>query len=319
MDNINLYRSKTSKKIIQNKIPKYNVDKRKSDGIAENVFLNKIKAIHNNKLNKIPVNHRLSIQDSNMFAFSKLINNLKPDTNEKPKKRDKDYYLNLLNNIYLNDSHLSSNKNVIKNSFKRRESNAIKKYEKKISMNTPKIMNYQNNFKIVIPNSDKKLDIISQNPNCEPNNQMNNLDNCIKDGISSKKENNISNEAKNSKLTKRYFSQKTVSKFKAKNGLKIKKKENKITNKEEKEIYDKIKERKISENNKEIKINENFDQTNNNKKESKNNDKEETELDIDNNKNPPNNKIVNNKSNKKHNESCFFCCCTVKDDDSFIN
>jgi hypothetical protein len=318
MDNININKSKSSRKIIQNKIPKYNVDKRKSDGIAENVFLNKNKGNHSNKLNKIPINHRLSIQDSNKFAFSKLISNLKPDTNEKPKKKDKEYYLQLLNNIYSNDSHLS-NKNVIKNSFKRKESSEIKKYEKKISMNTPKIMNYQNNFKIVLPNSNKQLDIFSPNSKCEPNNKMNKLDSCIKDGISSKKENNISNnEAKNTKLSKRYSSQKTCSKFIAKNGLKIKKKENKIAKKEEKEIYDKLKERKISENNKEIKINENIEHINNNKKESKNNDKEETELDIDNNKNPPDNKIVKNESNKKHTESCFFCCFTMKDD-SFIN
>ena len=112
MDNININKSKSSRKIIQNKIPKYNVDKRKSDGIAENVFLNKNKGNHSNKLNKIPINHRLSIQDSNKFAFSKLISNLKPDTNEKPKKKDKEYYLQLLNNIYSNDSHLS-NKNVM--------------------------------------------------------------------------------------------------------------------------------------------------------------------------------------------------------------
>jgi hypothetical protein len=154
--NININRSKSSRKIFQNKIPKYNEDKRKSDGIAENVFLNKIKGNHNNKLNKIPVNHRLSIQDSNMFAFSKFINNIKSYNNEKPKKKDKDYYLNLLNNIYSNESHLSNN-NVIKNNNKKKECNIIKKYDEKISMNTPKVMNYKNNYKFIRKDSKKKV------------------------------------------------------------------------------------------------------------------------------------------------------------------
>ena len=315
MDIINLYRAKSSRKISQNKIPKYNECKRKSDGIVEHLFLNKIKGNQNNKAIKILNNHRLSTQNANILTFSKLINNIKPDNNEKPKKKDKDYYLKLLNNIYLNDSHLSNN-NVIK----KKETNEIKKYEKKISMNTPKIMNYKNNFKIVCQKSQKKLSFSSQDEKFEPNNKMNNLDNnYIKDDKLTKKENNISNEAKIPKSTKKYLSQKTVSKFTVKHGLKIKKKENKIAKKEEKGINDELKEKKISENNKEIKINEDFNHMNIiNKKDSKNNDKEETELDIDNIKNPPNNKILNNKSTKKNNESCFFCCFTMKDD-SFIN
>lgn len=315
---VDLNRSKSSKKISQNKVPKYNIDKRKSDGIAGKLFLNKFKGNQNNKVNKIPINHRMSIQDANMFAFSKLINNIKTENNEKPKKKDKDYYLNLLNNIYSNDSHLS-NKNVIKNNNKKKEINIIKKYEKKISMNTSKIMDDKNNNKFVRQNSKKKLSIFSQDQDFQPNNKMNDLDKCIKDEKSAKKQNNINNETKNSKCNKRFLSQKTVSKFK--HALKIKKKENKSSKNDEKEKNDEIKEEKLSENNKGIKINENFNNMNNmmnNKKESKNNDKEETELDIDNIKSPPNNKILKKKTKKKYNESCFLCCFTVKDD-SFIN
>ena len=318
MDNINIIRSKSSRKINQNKIPKYNEGKRKSDGLAGNLFLNKFKGSHNNKVNKIPINHRMSIQDANMFTFSKLISNIKPDNNEKPKKKDKDYYLKLLNKIYSNDSHLSNN-NVIKNNTKKKEGNINKKFERKISMNTPQIMNNKNDIKFIRKDSKKRPSILSQKQKCEPNNNNNNneLDNCIKDDKSTKKENNTSNEAKESKSTKRLLSQKTVSKFNAKKGLKIKKKENKNSKKQEKVINDELKEEKILENNKEIKKNENINHLNN-KKESKNNDKEETELYIDNIKNPPKNKILKNKSNKKHCESCFLCCFTVKDD-SFIN
>ena len=315
MDNINKIRSKSSRKINQNKIPKYNEDKRKSDGVAGNLFLNKFKGSHNNKVNKIPIYHRLSIQDANMITFSKLVNNIKSANNEEPKKKDKDYYLKLLNNIYSSESHLSNN-NVIKNNTKKKECNIIKKVERKISM-TPKGMNNKNDFKFIRKDSKKKLSILSQEHKCEPNNNINELDNCIKDDKSTKKENNISNEAKDSKFTKKFLSQKSVSKFNIKHGLKIKKKENKSSKKEEKVINDELKEEKILENNKEIKKDENINHMNN-KKESKNNDKEETELDIDNIKSPPNNKIIKNKSNKKHCESCFLCCFTMKDD-SFIN
>jgi hypothetical protein len=314
--NINIKKSKSTRKINQNKIPKYNEDKRKSDGVAGNLFLNKFKGNHNNKANKIPINHRLSIQDSNMFAFSKFINNIKSYNNEKPKKKDKDYYLNLLNNIYSNESHLSNN-NVIKNNNKKKECNIIKKYDEKISMNTPKVMNYKNNFKFIRKDSKKKLSILSQDQKCEQNNSINELDKCIKDDKSTKKEINKSNEAKDSKSTKRFLSQKTVSKFNVKHGLKFKKKENKSSKKEDKIIADELKDEIILEGNKEIIKNENINHINN-KKESKNNDKEETELDIDNIKNPPNNEILKNKSNKKQNETCFLCCFTVKDD-SFIN
>ena len=160
-----------------------------------------------------------------MFAFSKLINNIKSDNNEAPKKRDKDYYIKLLNNIYSNDSHLSS-KNAIKNNIKKRNSNVIKTYDQKDIINGPKPRKDKNNFKFECQSTKQKLSIFSQDLNCGENKKMNDLDNCIKDGEVTKKQSSLSKE----QSLKKIVSEKSISKFKVKNGLKIKKKEFKRKN-----------------------------------------------------------------------------------------
>ena len=99
--------------ILQNQI---NIDKRKSDELNFINSTNKSRNSQNNKLNKIPFNIRSSYQEKRLIPNINIENNVNKDNKDKeaPAKKDKNYYLNLLNNIYLNDSHFS-NKNTVKN------------------------------------------------------------------------------------------------------------------------------------------------------------------------------------------------------------
>ena len=121
---------------------KNNVDKRKSDDICFNNFLNKFKDSQKYKFKNIPINHRMSYENKQF-----IISNLIKDNNEKAYTRDKNYYINLLNNIYMNDSHLS-NKNFFKSQ------NMKKKIEKKKTYNFSKRNSKDNSGS---KNSKKKL------------------------------------------------------------------------------------------------------------------------------------------------------------------
>ena len=101
-----------------------NIEKRKSDKLNFISSINKSRNIQSNKLNKIPYNIRSSYQEKSLIpnltfgTIENSINNDNKDNKDKnieaSVKKDKNYYLNLLNDIYLNDSHYS-NKNTVKN------------------------------------------------------------------------------------------------------------------------------------------------------------------------------------------------------------
>ena len=90
-----------------------NKDQRKSKEININ-FSQRFKEIKNSNLNKSPINQRLSLQNTNMLSFSKILKNKNTYIEKLPQKRDKNYYLNILNEIYLSDPHLSNKNKIIK-------------------------------------------------------------------------------------------------------------------------------------------------------------------------------------------------------------
>ena len=90
-------------------------DKRRSDDICFNKFLKNYKNTQNDKISKIPIDHRMSYQDKNALIFNIMVQN--ENDNENPVIRDNNYYLNFVNNVYQKDSHLSNN-NVMKNNLK---------------------------------------------------------------------------------------------------------------------------------------------------------------------------------------------------------
>jgi hypothetical protein len=70
-------RANSSNKIFQYKFSNnyVNKDKRKSNEININ-FSQRFKEIKNSNLNKLPINQRLSLQNTNMFSFSKILKNI---------------------------------------------------------------------------------------------------------------------------------------------------------------------------------------------------------------------------------------------------
>lgn len=313
---------KTEKKFIQKKFSlqsKNNNDKRRSDDIYFNHFINNITDSIKDKIKNIPIKNRFSFENQNE-AISTIMkeNQLKIESNT----RDRNYYLNLLNNIY-NDSHLT-NKNILNMNLK-------KKIEKKKTFNFSKhkaSKDYSTN-----KNSNKKLSYCSN----DIRNNISNNKTCSNDiknkSIKSiKKLSNFSNEAierakkyLNEKLMKKYQSTRTISKFKknasSNNDFKMKSSFNLKNNNENEKVDDSIKEKKDDE----LKIVVNRK----NKKVKNNIEKEEVELEkcdtkINSNKNTPKNDLNNNNINNipknkntkniKKNRFCFFCCLTSKDD-----
>lgn len=275
-------------------------DSKKNNDIISTNF--QIKCHENNtKINKNPINIRQSFKGKSKTRFLNILNH---NTNQKPIKKDKNYYLNLLNDLYLNDQHLSNN-NIIR--FNKNDKiNLSNKLVKKKTFNVSKIMNIKDNN-----NSKPKLSIISKNTNFD-----------IKEEEENK---NSSINSKDDKVNpfKRYISEEIASKFKTSQGL-IKINNNKSKLKKLKSYHNinslNIKNILKEENDeskdtiqkelKNVKINNNENKNKKSKKENKNEKKV-----IKNSRNNLNN---NQKTNKKDRKSCFFCCFTVdNEDDSF--
>ena len=143
--------------ILQNET---NINKRKSDVINFINSTTKSRNVQNNKLNKIPINIRSSYQENQLYSKINLrniennINNDNKNNKDKdkdkgtptptPDKKDKNYYLNLLSDIYLNDSHYS-NKNIVKNfkenSINNSNNNSINSKSNNKNINDRKEMN----------------------------------------------------------------------------------------------------------------------------------------------------------------------------------
>ena len=111
---------KTSNKILKKQYTMHpnNIDKRKSGELGFHNYLNKIRYSQKFKINKIPINHRLSYEDKNMLISSFVLQNNNNNGINNNKVRDNKHLLSLLNDIYINDSHLSNNKNIVKNNLK---------------------------------------------------------------------------------------------------------------------------------------------------------------------------------------------------------
>ena len=129
MDNNNkskLFRQESPKKysdkrmILQNQS---HINKKQSADLNLINSVYKSRNTQNNKLNKIPFNIRSTYQEKSLnpnlnfgnIESSNISGNkvIKVKDKGTPVKKDKNYYLNLLNDIYLNDSHYS-NKNTVK-------------------------------------------------------------------------------------------------------------------------------------------------------------------------------------------------------------
>ena len=189
---------------------KVNLDKRRSDDLNFYNFLNKFKHIQKDKINKIPINHRFSVQNKNALISNLLLNINNNINNDQTPKKDKNYYLNLLNDLYINDSHLS-NKNIVKKNMKD-TSNVIKKLEKKKSLNYSKrkISKDNSTKKSGSKNSKKKVSYCSN----DFKNKSDKKDSTDINGLknkSIKKLSDASNEI-NEKANK-YLSEKIVPKF----------------------------------------------------------------------------------------------------------
>lgn len=323
--------SQSSKKVFEKK---YTIQ-------INTVDFNKRKSEENfkDKINQIPFLHRMSIQNKNMKIPS-FIQHKNASHLEKP-LQDQKYYLHILNNIYLNDSHLT-NKNIIRNSFKG-SSNTSKKFEKK------KTFNY---IKRGSKDSCQKKNASKKNSYCSKD---------IKFDNNFRKKSNISNinevknnsnknllrikesktEARNNKSKKdillRYRSSKTLSKFSNNNDNIINISKNKsskdlrkhnddenmiIEEKNEKDIKKKDKDKEVKKvKNKKKKKNKSVYKVN----------KQESELinsETKNNSNKNNSKnieIIENEINKdlkkykskniaKKLKFCLFCCFNTKED-----
>lgn len=306
-------RAKSSKKIFQYKFSNCNVNKgkRRSNEIIPNNFSNKFKEMQNSKINKIPTNHRLSLQNSNMLYGLKISKSPKKN-NEKPIKRDKDYYLNILNEIYLNDSHLSNKSKKIK--FEKDNSNKFSRYRS--SKNIP--------FKFGTKSTNKKYSLFSNEYRNKSHRKLNIFNNIqTKDEKSvSKNTDNFCHNIKSKRINRKYLSTKTVSKFKTSKDKNSKKNQISLNDNEKNvDLNDTLKDEKNNEMiNKEIKSKKKIckiiHQHEKHKSNNKNNEKEETEMDIyDTNNNISNKKKVKTQKTLKLRKCCFFCCLTANDND----
>ena len=331
---------KFSSKMLQRKYASQLINKRKSDDILASNFVNKLSSINNNKISKIPSNLRYSCQNKNLFLKNKALNNEDKDTidnnntnNHKiPIKKDKNYYLNLLNEIYLNDSHLSNinsnNETCIK---------ASKKLMKKKTCNFSKIKIFKDSQTIKSSKNLKKLTLKFNNGNKNPSNENNNIMINNNKNDKEKKENSKSKLCiKENNDYKRFCSDNCIAEFKCTEALvKVKIKENykrlrssKAIINENKYINKKLNEplehkelsklSKLNNKNKENKL-ENNKRSRNNENQFEN---ENVSLENINTKNITNNTNLNCKSNTKKNnikmyKTCFCCLIKNNDDDSF--
>ena len=311
-------RASSSNKLIQYKFSNNNVnkDKRRSDEIDPIIFSNRFKEVDNSKINQIPKNHRLSVQNSNMFLFSKISKN--PDNKNyhgKPRKKDKNYYINLLNELYLNDTHLTNKKKIMK--FEKENPNKFSKYNSSKNIS----------FKFSTKNSNNKKNSIFSNEYRNKSHKKLNIFNNIKpkEEMISKDTANFTHETRNKRINKKYLSTKMVSKFKTSKDKKLKKNKSSFNDNDiekEENLNDTLKDEKNNEAiNKEIKSKKKICKFSNkkNKSDNKINEKEETEVDVgDNNENISNKKTDTNKKFRKLRKCWFFCCLTANDkDDSY--
>ena len=328
---------------------KNNSDKRRSDDICFNNFLNNFKNNQKDKISKIPVDHRMSYQDKEGIITPFMKQNINSD--EKSVLRDNNYYLNFVNNVYQNDSHLSNN-NVIKNNSKE-TSHMLKNFIKKKSYNFQNLRNTKEKSpqKISIKTTNKKHSYCSNDINkkvkkkvsISTGNDLKNQSNQSNKNFSNfqEKETKMAQKAINGskflieKFVPKYQSSRRVSYIKDPENINyVKKIRSSRKHKEKENNYNlNLKEEKNGiENNgindiKIIKINE----KKNRRKSSQNLEKQieiensDTKNNNTNKNNAKNNQIIktkaqtNNSKNIKHNyKSCLFCCFTVKDD-SFPN
>ena len=316
---------------------KNNNDKRKSDDIFINNYLKKFKNLQKDKINKIPVDHRLSCQNKNVQISSLMLQNSNNDENKGVK--DNNYYINLLKNIYMNDSHLT-NQNIIKNNQKD-SINIIKRFEKKKTYHYSKGRNSKDSSikRNSNKHSKKKLSFDTNVIRKEMPKKKSISSNEMKKQQNNKLLNSI--DLNNNNDNNQFLSEKKISKIKsskgndsANNSKKIKSSRNiskidviKIMNtslKDEKKI---IENNKINQKELKLKLNNNNQKQKERKRNNNQNiEKEEIEIekcDTKNNSNKNNSKnnvIIDNKENankndKKNKISCLFCCFSIKDDD----
>ena len=337
---------------IQNK---NNNDKRKSDDIFINNYLNKLKNLQKDKINKIPVDHRMSCQNKNLLISSIMLQN--SNNNESKEVKDNNYYINLLKNIYINDSHLT-NKNIVKNNLGD-SINILKRFEKKKTYNYSKGRNSKDSSikrstnkhskkKLSFNSNDIKKEInkkktISSNDKKKQNKKFLNLNDLNKNN----KENNDNNDNNDNN---KFLSEKIISKIQDKKGFqkiknndssnnnskKFKSSRNVSKNKDTEIMNTSLKDEKdienIRTNQKDIKLKiDNNNQKQKERKRSNNHDVEKEEIEIEkcdtknnsNKNNSKNNEIIENKENKdntikndkKSKISCLFCCFSIKEDD----
>ena len=298
---------------------KINSDKRKSYDISINKFLNNLKDSQKNKLRNIPIKYRPSWEYKNL-GISNIMkeNSLKNDSTY---VKDKNHYMNLVNNIYTNDSHLSNNK-IFKSQ------NIKKNFEKRETINFSKRKNSKDNWgkKSSSKCSKKKLSYCS-------NDLKNNFSNKITQSNdfknrTTKKLSNFTNEENerrkkfeidNFLLMQKFQSSHTISKLKKNiNFPKMKSSHNIMKNNEKEIMNDTIKE--------EIKKQKKF-QNDDNAKEKKikhiiKNERNEVEKcqtenilnKNDSNYKTNNNNIIENKKSKKKFRFCLFCCLNSRYD-----
>jgi hypothetical protein len=332
-----------SGKIFLKKYTMQIIDKTKTDNISNTNF-NKNNNNNNKRISKIPVHFRYSCQDKRMFLKNKFINNENKDCNDNnttnknefSTKKDKNYYLKILDEIYLNDSHYSNDNNKIKKESSIKES---KKILRKKTCNFQKLKSFKDNQILKISKSSKKLIYKFNNGNknnsSEKNNKMtnNNKNNTEKkENIKSKhfiQENTIENQYK------QFPSDNYISKFMTTDGLiKVKTKENyqKFRSSKKNIDEDKYIKKKLNEPldykdlSKLSKLNNiNIENKLGNNKRSRNNENqfenEKVGLENTTTKNISNKNILSGKSvkKKKYIKMCqiCFCCLTKNNDDSF--
>ena len=329
---------------------KINIEKIKSEDMNSFNFKNTL----NNKSNKIPSNIRSTYQGkvliSNIFNNNNENNtnfNKKVITNtnrEKPIKKDKNYYLNLLDEIYLNETHLS-NKNALKkqnsinNSTKNDFNKVNKNFMKKQTYNFTKIGDSSKNLLRKSYKSSKKVLSTFINEKINKSNRLSNngsKDNIDKSNRSNRKQSNFSKNVVNKKPLTKFLSEKFSSKFRTNEEISKIKMKGKIKNLKSSQIIineveymnETLKDDKkeVSESKKTI-IKEAKPITviiNNNENQMEN---KESNRNVENdniercytqknfNKNISRNKSIKVKKVKKMYKTCFFCCL-IKNDDS---
>ena len=335
---------------------KKNVDKKKSMDIDSLNFKSPI----SNQTNKVPLNIRSTFQGK--IIISKIIDNnnenninfgMKDITNtnrEKPIKKDKNYYLNLLNDIYLNETHLS-NKNGLKrkntiiniNNNNNDSIKVSKDFIKKQTLNFSKIRGSSKNLLRKSYKSSKRIFSTFRNEKINKSNRMSN--NGSKDNIEksnrSKKPSIFNKNAVNKRPIAKFLSENFVSKFQANEELsKIKMKESIKNIKSSQNVINEIEyindtlkdEKNLNNMNnvnneiietiikevKPIKMTSNTNENqikNNTKSRNVENDNLSKCFTKINSKNISNNKSIKVKKVKKMYKTCFFCCL-IKNDDS---